>query len=57
LPAINVSDLRDIVNGYDLKGNQVKATDPRGNSSTFTYDKLDRLIHTTNAISAVTYTG
>src|SRR5881397_3738292 len=37
LTAINVSDVRELVNGYDLKENQVKATDPRGNSSTFTY--------------------
>lgn len=35
---------------YDIAGNVTQITDPNGNSQTFRYDKLNRVISTTNAL-------
>ncbi|GEM_PF-2480462 len=37
--------------GYDLNNNRTSVIDPRDNETTFTYDKLNRLIQVTNPIA------
>ena len=37
--------------GYDLNNNRISVKDPRTNETTFTYDKLNRLIQVTNPIA------
>ncbi len=38
---------------YDGLGNQTSITDPNGNATSFTYDKLGRVLTATNALSGV----
>jgi RHS repeat-associated protein len=42
------------VTAYDASGNAVASRDPLGRVATFGYDKLNRLISTTNALSGTT---
>lgn len=42
--------------GYDLRGNQITASDPDKGNATMVYDNSDRLITTTDARGTVTHT-
>ena len=42
---------------YDANGNQISTTDPLGHVTSYTFDTLNRLVKTTNALAGVTSTS
>jgi YD repeat-containing protein len=40
----------EVLYAYDVAGNRVAQTDPRGYATTYQYDRLDRLVQTTDPV-------